>query len=1095
MKIRFCLFPAALLLFFAVSGIFASGYRFDHLGAENGLPDNTVNCCLQDEQGFMWFGTNDGLCRFDGYTFKVFRSNSADNNSLSDNVVMDISSDHQGNLYVGTRNGGLNILHLENNRITRYMHNPDNQQSLSQNTVRKVFIDSNGRIWIGTLGGGLNEFLPDKKIFIGYKHDPANRNSVSDDYVYSIIERMPGKLWIGTEGGGIDLFEYNIGRFTYYKFEDTYIPGHQIFGKTLFCDREGDIWIGTDGYGVYRFNTGTTHFDHFEFKPGGDGLQSNIISSFYEDNEGNIWIGTDGGGINIYHPETGSFSFLKNDASDDFSVSSDAIYCIFRNKSETLFIGTFRSGLNVYNKYKYKFRYFTQNPSSENSLSHKSVLAIYEDRSNDIWIGTDGGGLNMFNPETEKFIHYINNPLDASTIPGNVIKSVFEDSRGNLWLGTYAKGLLLFDRQKKRFIQYRHEPAHPGSLGHMNVWVIFEDSHRNLWIGLMGGGLDLFDRDKQQFTHYRFDENNSKSISSDNIKTIYEDRSGNLWIGTEGGGLNLFHASDQTFERYFSKPGEKNSLSNNDVRAIYQDSEGTLWIGTAAGLNRYDYGHRNFVILTDKNGLPDNVINGILEDDSANLWISTNKGLAKYTPRGKKFRNYTPSDGLQADDFNYTSQLKSSDGHMYFGGSNGFNIFLPSAIEDNPYPPDIVITRIKLFGKAVSPGDTVNGRIIINKSINATGQIVLSYRENVFSIEFAALHYSSPDRNEYSYMLDGFDASWIRAGASQRSATYMNLDAGDYIFRVRASNSDGLWTNNDRVLRIHVLPPWWKTVWFIFGCVLAGVGLFVSVYLWRMSSVRRQHELLENTVKSRTADLEGVIDLIREQSKKIFETGEILRKRSGELAIGINSQEGSARQIGEAAEDMTQYTRRNSENASQTDTITATTVNEMEKIKLATAKNVTEIEAIFRKTRVLEEIINQTNILAINASIEAARSGEQGKGFAVVAKEVRQLAEKSRAASQEIMDSAGRGVAITREAGELLMNFIPEVEKATRLVKEISGATIDQNASILNINMSLKEFFKSAHQYSMISQEIAAISVQLDELAKYLKEKIMDVKL
>jgi ligand-binding sensor domain-containing protein len=1066
-------------------------YRFDHLNSESGLPDNTVNCVYQDSKGFMWFGTNDGLCRYDGYSISVFRNDPEVPSSISDNVIMDIKEDGKGKLLIGTRNGGLNIFDINKETFTHFNSGSASYHSLSNNNVRTIFVDNKGRIWIGTLGGGLFYFNQEEGKFKQYRHDNKDKQSISDDYVYSIIGASPGKLWIGVEGGGIDLFDIKSGKFTYFEFEKDYFSSRQVFGKKLFKDSKGNLWIGTNGYGAYKMNTRNNNFVHFTYIPDGNGLKSNIISSFLEDKTGNIWIGTDGGGINIYDPSSGKFRYLQNNAYYPCSISSNAVYCLFMNRNETVWAGTFRGGVNLYNPYKYKFIHYTQNPADENSLSYKSVLAIYEDKNHSVWIGTDGGGLNEFNPVTKSFKHYINDPHDKSTIPSNVIKSVYEDSRGNLWLGTYAKGLIYFDRRRNKFINYVHNPDDKNSIGHMNVWAIYEDSKNNLWIGLMGGGLDLFDRDKRIFRHYTSVENDQKTLSLNSVKIIYEDKKGNLWIGTEGGGLNLFHRENQQFKRFTHKPEDSTSLENNDVRALYEDKSGNFWVGTANGLCLFNREKKTFQTFDEKDGLPNNVINGILEDDEGYLWLSTNKGLSKFDKKKHTFRNYSVSDGLQANDFNYTSSLRSSTGEMYFGGSNGFNVFNPAKIKDNPYHPEVVLTRFRLFDKYIDVGDTINERILFSQPVYRTKHLKLGWKENVFSVEFAALDFSSPMKHKFMYILEGFDDDWIHTDASTRHATYMNLKADEYIFRVKASNNDGIWSDKEAVLYITITPPWWKTTWFRILFILGVISILAAGYLWRVKNLRQQQRMLESTVENRTYDLRKMMELIREQSKKISETGEILRIRSGILANGAESQTEIAKSIESAVEEVTVHTNKNTQNASLTDEIAENTVTKLSKIKEATEKNIREIDEISRKTEVLEDLFLQTNILAINASIEAARAGEQGKGFAIVAREVRELAEKSKLASQEITDSAKKGASLTKEAGDLLMNFIPEIEKATKLIKEISIASKDQNSSIVEINNSLKAFFKTSQQHSDISKEISSVSQNLEKLAKYLKQKVM----
>ncbi|MBN2520692.1 MAG: hypothetical protein JXB17_09325 [Bacteroidales bacterium] len=1068
--------------------------KFDHITTANGLSQGIINCIYQDKMGFMWLGTIDGLNRYDGYNFKVYKNNPKNNFSISGNIITSIIEDDYGMLWIGTRNNGINIFDQNSEVFIRYKHDPNNMNSISHNSIRTIFLDSENNKWIGTLGGGLNFYNEKEKAFIHFKHDENNINTISDDFVYSILEEEPGIYWIGTENGGIDLLDYKNNKITHYYYDKNYRPNRQFFGKTLFKDSYGNIWIGTDGSGAYRFNKFNEKFVYFKYNPITKGLNNNIISSFYEDENKNIWIGTDGGGINIYNPENNSFFYVIQDPNNIYSISSNSVYNIFKDNSGTIWIGTFRGGLNIYNPFKYKFKHFTQIANDENSLSFKSVLAIYEDKQGNIWIGTDGGGLDLFNREEGTFDHYKHDPLDKNSISSNVIKSIYEDSQGNLWLGTYARGLNLFDRKNNKFIHYMNDPENINSIGHNNVWVIYEDTNNNLWIGLMGGGLDLFDKKNNIFKHYVNNENDINSLSCNNIKTIYEDQDGNFWIGTEGGGLNLFNRKTEEFTRLKQIPENPLSICNNDIRAIFEDSKGKLWFGTADGLCCLNKADMEFHTLNINDGLPSNVINGILEDDFGDLWISTNKGLSKYSPKTNNFKNYDVNDGIQGNEFNYTAQLKSSDGEMFFGGVNGFNSFSPGKIEDNLFPPQIVITDFKLYGKSINPGDTVNGRVLLNQSLSSLDEIILTHKENIFSIEFSALHFVSPQRNKYSYMLEGFDDSWINIDASKRLVTYMNLEAGSYIFNVKGSNSDGIWSPQTRYLKITILPPWWKTIWFKIAFITLIGSFLILIYLLRVNYLKSQRKLLELNVENKTSDLKQMIRMVREKSKEISDSGDVLNSKSTVLANGVDYQTQTAKQIEIAVDEVTSHIKKNTENARITNEITGNTVSQLEKIKSSTQKNIEEIKNISRKIEVLEEIYLQTNLLSLNASVEAARAGEYGRGFAIVAAEVRKLAEKSKAASEEIVNSAKKGAIATEEAGKLLIDFIPEIQKSASLIKEISIASIEQGSSIENISHSLKEFFKISNQHSDIAREISAVSSQLDKLAKYLKDQVMQLE-
>ncbi len=1068
--------------------------QFDHLTTDDGLSQSTINNVYQDKKGFLWFATIDGLNRYDGYNIKVYKNNSEDPYSISGNTITCIVEDSLGRLWIGTRTQGINIYDPDKDFFKRMMHDR-NSNSLSSNAIRTILIDEQNNVWIGTLGGGLNLYQERENRFIHYRYDKNDPNTISDDYVYDIIEDTLGIYWIGSESGVLDLLDYNEKGFRHFIYNNSYTAIRGSFGISLYKDHLKNIWVGTNGEGAYKFDKKSEKFWHYEYKLSGHELTSNMVSSFYEDKEGNIWIGTDGGGVNIYNPVFDEFKYIKSDPNIVHSLSSNAIYNIFEDNSGTIWIGTFRGGVNYYNPFKYKFAHYKNNSNDKSSLSFNSVLAIFQDKEGKIWIGTDGGGLNLFNPKNGEFSYFKHDPLDPKSLSSDVVKSIFEDSRGNLWIGTYAKGLNLFNKSKGTFTHYMNDPRDKTSIGHNNVWVIFEDSKENLWVGLMGGGLDLLDRKNNRFTHFVKEENNTKSISSNSIKTIFEDSEGNIWIGTEGGGLNLFDYRRNYFVRYNYNSNNIHSISNDDIRSIFEDSDKILWIGTADGLCKFNKTDNNFTVYRITNGLPNNVINGIIEDEDGGLWISTNKGISCCNKEKMTFKNYDINDGLQGNEFNYTSLLKTRSGDILFGGNNGFNMFKPDQIIDNLIPPKIIFSDFRLFGKSISPKDTINGRRILNKALSDIDEITLTYKENVFSIEFSALHFISPMRNQYSYILEGFDNSWINTDASNRVVSYMNLEAGDYTFRVKGSNSDGIWSKDEKVLYITILPPWWGTMWFKISVVILIAMLLSFIYLLRVRGLKMQQTILQDAVENRTFKLKQMIKMIKENSKKIAETGDVLNMKSGILANGADNQNETARKIEIKVEEVTNHIKRNTDNARITDEITEKTVSQLEKIKVSTEQNIIEIKSISEKIEILNDIFRRTNMLSLNASIEAARAGEHGKGFAVVAEEVRKLAEISKIASLEIVESAKKGAFATEEAGKLLINFIPEIEKSALLIREISQANVEQRNSMESINSSLKEFFKTSSLHSTISKEISNISSDLDEMANYLKNQVMELNL
>jgi ligand-binding sensor domain-containing protein/methyl-accepting chemotaxis protein len=1084
-----------LLLFLNPTAfLFAQEYRFDHITTDQGLSQATVNCIFRDSKGFIWIGTNDGLNCYDAYSFRVYRHNPNNASSLSGNTITSIAEDSSSNLWIGTRNNGLNYYNRRKDTFTRYIHINGDASSISSDNIKKVTVARNGAVLIGTLGAGLNIFMPGQKKFTAFTNRGGDKTSLSNNFVYSIVETTEGTFWIGSDAGTIDLFDIKTGIFKKYTYKEDYRNASSDIGVSLLQDKMGNLWIGTNKNGLYKMKAGNGQIKALDGAGKIQNMNDKIFTSFVAF-QNQIVAGTDGNGVYFFDESGNPLANLVNDLGNPLSLSNNAIYCLFSDQEGSLWTGNYQGGVNLYNPSKYKFRVYTQQTGKPNSLSNKSVLAIFQDKKQRIWVGTDGGGLNLFHPDRNSFEHFLAGGSD-NAVSGNVVKSIFEDHLGNLWIGTYSNGLNQMNADSRRFRHYNTRKSDPAGLTMNNVWAIFEDSKNNLWVGLMGGGLELMDRSKGSFRHYRYSGSDPKSISSDNVKVIFEDSHKNLWIGTEGGGLNLFNTSSGSFTRFVNILEDKTSIPDNDVRAIFQDHAGTLWVGTSNGIAYFDYATRKFSIPEFDAVLPNNIVNGILEDDHHNLWISTNKGLSCYAPGNRKVRNYSISDGLQGNDFNYTAQFRSGyTGEMYFGGTNGFNVFKPDEISDNAFIPEVAFTRLFISGKEISAGDTLNKRVILKTMLPETRKLRLTRRENFMEIEFAALDYIAPEKVQYEYKLDGVDEDWVKTSAKKRLATYMNLNPGKYTLRVRASNSDGLWSDKETTLEIVMIAPWWKTWLFRIFIIVAVMGVLIAAYRARMKSVQYQKRKLEQAVESRTSDLKQVIDMIREKCEKLFKTGSILNEKAAFLHDGVKNQGYAARQIEGSLLDITEHSKKNTDNAGEADVISKKTLEQLDGIKQAAEKNIREIDVICDKIAVLEDIFRQTNLLSLNASIEAARAGDQGKGFAVVANEVRKLAERSKSASLEITTSAKNGAEVSQATGKTILGFIQDVQKTIDIIREISHASIEQRDFIEQINIKLSDLLNIINQHSQVASDISEAAKEIDMLAKSLNAQVAGIKL
>jgi signal transduction histidine kinase/ligand-binding sensor domain-containing protein len=820
--------------------------RFEHITVEDGISQNNTLTIFQDSDGFMWFGSEDGLNKYDGQNFTIYRHDPDNPNSLTDNWVTVIYEDHLGALWIGTLNGGLDRYDRELNQFSHFRQGPTNSQSISNNEVTAIYEDAHGILWVGT-HAGLDRFDRETGRFTRYQLNPNNHQSMSAGAVLCIYETQEGTLWVGTEGGGLNSFDRKTETFTHFLPEPANpnsISQENI--RDIYEDQDGALWIATDA-GLDRFERQSGSFTHFQ-KNAADphSLSHNSVRAIYEEPSGVLWVGTDGGGLNRFDREAETFTHYQNVPSDPHSLSHNFINDIYQDREGVLWIGVKGGGINKLFLGSLNFATFRHNPEDPNSLNNDDIHGIFEDRSGLLWIGTNGG-LNRFDQSTGQWRHYQHDPDDPFSISSNFIGDVFEDSDGFIWVGTFENGLNRFDPETELFRRYQD-----GDLTNFKgstVTEIFQDQQGILWVGSLEGGLNRYDREKDVFTQYLTDPNDPDSINSNSIVSIYEDQQGYLWIGAFNEGLNKFDRDNEKFTRFHADADDSSSLSHNLVLAIHEDQAGNLWVGTASGLNKFDPQTHSFTRYREKDGLLSELIYGILEDDQGNLWLSTNHGLSKFNPQKETFENFDIQDGLQNNEFNSFAYHKVKSGEMYFGGISGLNAFFPDQIpENNPYIPPVVLTRI------AQGGDDLD----LEQNVNSVSEIFLKWPNNFFEFEFAALSFAHPNKNQYAYMLEGFDDSWNYAG-SQGFGRYTNLPGGSYTLRLFGSNNDGLWNETGHALEITIVPPVWQTWGFRIAVALFVAGIAVFGYRQRVRSIETRSRDLEMQVEARTAELQREI--------------------------------------------------------------------------------------------------------------------------------------------------------------------------------------------------------------------------------------------
>ncbi|MFC2103681.1 two-component regulator propeller domain-containing protein, partial [Bacteroidota bacterium] len=828
--------------------------RFEHLTAEDGLSTpSSILCIYQDSKGFMWLGTEEGLNRYDGYNCKIFRHNPDDSASLSHNTVQAILEDDSCNLWIGTADG-LDRFNMKTEEFTHFRNNPDNSSSISGNSVISIIKDRSGILWIGTYRGGLyklvtnneNDSLP---TFIRYKPNANDPTSIGGDEINSICEDKSGIIWLGTNNG-LSRYVREDDNFINYKHDPAdpkSLSNNEVY--SVLVDNAGDLWIGTNGGGLDKVvlsdneETSLTFIHYINDPDDPTSISDNSIFSIYENNTGELWIGTVSGGLNIFDKEKEQFTCYKHNADDPTSLSGNVIYRIYKDNSGIIWISAYGGwALNKFDRMKEQFnpyRYFLKKPLD---FRIKSLSQIYEDRSNILWIATSGG-LYKFDRENNLWVNYSHNPTNPTSLGNNEVNTVCEDNSGTLWIGTLGGGINKFNKEKEQFIHYKHDPNNPQSLSHNIVWLIYGDSQGTMWIATYGGGLNKFDPEKEKFIRYTHDQEDSTSLSDDRTRCIYEDRAGNLWIGTFSKGISKFDREKEQFTHYSNDPNDSMSISENFINFIYEDNSGVLWIGTQGGLNKFDRATEVFKNYRIKDGLPSDNISGLLEDDNGNLWLSTSNGLSRFNPATEMFRNYDVRDGLQGNEFHPRSFHKTKTGELIFGGINGFNIFHPNSLKDNSFIPPIVLTDFQLFNESVPIGfDNNRERTILNNSITETSELELTYEDKVFSFEFAALDFHSPSKNQYAYMMEGFEENWNYTDADRRFVTYTNLDPGEYTFRIKASNNHGVWNEQGASISIIILPPWWLTTWAYLAYAIIIIGTVYFVWRMQLKRVRNKHD-------------------------------------------------------------------------------------------------------------------------------------------------------------------------------------------------------------------------------------------------------------
>lgn len=817
----------------------AQDLRFSHLTVEDGLSQGNSWDIYQDRLGFIWIGTEDGLNRYDGRTFTIYRNDPADSLSISNNQVNCIIEDSSGNLWLGTREG-LNVYDRKLNGFRRLKSNTF-QHDLAIRNVEAIQIVADNMVWIGT-NNGLYLYDPQRHTTQCFHHQQGDTTSLSGDYVFTLFQDSQKQLWIGTDHG---LSKMNADGKSFTNFHPVEGDNTSLSGESVFSvleDKEHNLWVGTFDKGLNKMLPSKKGFIRFQHEENNDrSLSNNFIYHLAEDRTGTLWVATDKG-LNKLNKDEHTFTHYINEQNNKDAISSNGVTKLFFDREDRMWVGTRFGGVDIYDKNKYPFRNFGYEPNGENCLSHNIVTSFAEDDQGNVWIATDGGGLNYYDRKKDQFTSF------KGTFTNDKILAICRDRKGGLWIGMWQGGLNYFDPKTRKINKYRFDPKNSSSLSDDNIFYILEDKKGNIWIATWGNGLCRYDSRTDSFVRYTTKAGGANFFGQYDF--LFEDSKGLIWIGSEVDGLISLDPATNIF-RYFKSSEQKGSLTNNYVTSIYEDSQGRLWVGTnGGGLNLFDPSTKTFRSFRQKNGIGNDAVMAILEDDHHKLWVSTNKGLSCFDPESVTFKNFVHKDGLQGNQFNRWASKKLSTGELLFGGTQGFTLFHPDSIKVNTTPPPVYITDFKVLNKPVAVGPDE----ILKEDITLTRQIALRYSDNMLSFGFSALNYSQPEKNRYRYKMDGFDKDWIDAGPERR-CTYTNLSPGEYTFHVIASNNDGVWNYEGTSLKIIVNPPYWRTWWFIALITCSSSAVIFSFFYFRMKQSRDHKRMLEERIMITTAEL------------------------------------------------------------------------------------------------------------------------------------------------------------------------------------------------------------------------------------------------
>lgn len=834
-------------------------YYFESIDISDGLSQNSVMTIAKDNHGFMWFGTEDGLNRYDGVSFKQFRHDPVDRKTLNSSSIYSSLVDSRGDLWVGTYGSGLNRYIDSTEAFIRYSLDPQDTLITGEGSVNDILEDHAGFLWVATSGAGLYRMDPRTETTTHVNELITNADTLADPYIYSLFEDHDRQLWIPTLYGlnVLDLSTFQLKTYRYDENDPNSLHDDNVNVVSEIFDGENyQIWVGTNWGGLDRYDPDIDGFIHL-------GLGSEINPDYPETSvnrilqldESCIWVGTDSKGILVFNLQGELLDTIGKKVYDETALNDDLIQ-FFYDDGTIVWVGTSGGGIAKYNRDRKKFYSLSFDPMDPSSLHDNRILRLDSDSQGNLWIATWSEGLAYYDTQKNEFTVYRHDPDDPGSLSDNGIQDILVDRNDNLWVISSSINLDVLRKGADSFEHIEPDMEDPKGLGSEYLLALMEDREGFIWLGSWNEGLFQLDPETMEFKTFRTPGVRNLNLGNISYYALFEDSKGNMWIAAENEGLIRFNRRTMKVEQFKLAPGNPYSLPNNDVMCFHEDSEGYIWLGTyGGGLSRFDPRTRTFKNISTAEGLPSSAVYSIFEDTYGALWMSTNNGLAQYHPRKNIIKTFDISDGVLSREFN-PGGCQLENGWIYFGGVKGITFFHPDQIKGNMQVPPVVFTDLSIMNMPVGIRQEVNGRVVLDKSITLTKEIELYPQDLFFSLSFASLDFYHPTSNSYAYLLEGFDDEWRDLG-TQRNVTFTNIPPGEYNLRLKGSNNDLRWSDGTTSLRLKVHPMFYETWWFITGCILIVILGVVVVYKLRTDFLVKQGEELEKHNVKLNAEIES----------------------------------------------------------------------------------------------------------------------------------------------------------------------------------------------------------------------------------------------